>query len=47
MHVHIQVSTGNTLQEQPQLRETMNNTERCIHPDIRVTYINTVKFIDK
>jgi hypothetical protein len=38
------VSTGNTFQDLPRLRETVDNTESYIEPDFRVTYINTVKF---
>jgi hypothetical protein len=38
-----QLNTGSTFQELPRLRETADNTERCVC-DIRVTYINTVKF---
>jgi hypothetical protein len=38
------VSTCNTFQDLPRLRETADNTERYIKRDIRVTYINTVKF---
>jgi hypothetical protein len=41
------VSTGNTVQDLPQLRETADNTDCYILRDTRVTYINTVKFIDK
>jgi hypothetical protein len=41
------VSTGNTFQDLPRLRETADNTERYIYRDIRVTNINTVKCIDK
>jgi hypothetical protein len=40
------VSTGNTFQDLPLLRETADNTERYIVGSIRVTNINTVKFID-
>jgi len=38
------VSVGNTFQDLPRLRETMDNTEHYIYCDIRVTYINMVKF---
>jgi hypothetical protein len=38
------VSTGNTFQYLPRLREIADNTERYIYRDIRVTYINMVKF---
>jgi hypothetical protein len=38
------VFTGNTFQYLPRLNETADNTERYILRDIRVTYINTVKF---
>jgi hypothetical protein len=38
---------GNTFQDLLRLRETADNTERYIERDIRVTNINTVKFIDK
>jgi hypothetical protein len=34
------VDTGNTFQDLTRLRETADNTER----DVRVAYINTVKF---
>jgi hypothetical protein len=40
MYSSAPVSTGNTLQDLPRLCETADNTER----DIRVTYVNTVKF---
>jgi hypothetical protein len=38
------VSTGNTFQDLPRLRETPDNTESYIYRDIRVTNINTAKF---
>jgi hypothetical protein len=38
------VSMCNTFQDLPRLCETAYNTERYIKRDIRVTYINTVKF---
>jgi len=38
------VSTGNMFQDLPRLRGTADNTERYIQGEIRVTYINTVKF---
>jgi hypothetical protein len=38
------VFTGNTFQDLPRLSETADNTKRCIYRDIRVAYINTVKF---
>jgi hypothetical protein len=38
------VSTGNTFQDLPRLRETADNTERYIQRNIRETNINTVKF---
>jgi len=38
------VSKGNTFQDLPWLREIADNIERYIQRDIRVTYINTVKF---
>jgi hypothetical protein len=38
------VSTGNTFQDLPRLRETADNTKHYIYRDIRVTYINTVQF---
>jgi hypothetical protein len=34
------VSTGNTFQDLPRLRESANNTERYISRDIRVIYVN-------
>jgi hypothetical protein len=37
------VSAGNAFQDLPRLRETADYTERYIC-DIRVTYINTLKF---
>jgi hypothetical protein len=38
------ISTDNTFQDLLQLRETVDNTERYIQHDIRVTNINVVKF---
>jgi hypothetical protein len=38
------ISASNTFQDLPQLRETADNTKHYICRDIRVTYINTVKF---
>jgi hypothetical protein len=38
------VSTGNTFQDLPRLRETADNTERYKQHDIRITNINAVKF---
>jgi hypothetical protein len=37
------VSTGNTFQDLPRLREATDNTERYIKRDTSVTCINTVK----
>jgi hypothetical protein len=39
------VSTGNTFQDLPQLRETADNTESYIKRDILITYINMVMFV--
>jgi hypothetical protein len=44
MYSSAPVPTGNTFQDLPRLRETADNTERYIQRDIRVTYINMVKF---
>jgi hypothetical protein len=37
-------STGNMFQDITGLHETANDTERLVYRDIRVTYINMVKF---
>jgi hypothetical protein len=44
MYSSAPVSTGNTFQDLSRLREPADNTERYLLRDIRVTYINTVKF---
>jgi hypothetical protein len=41
------ISAGNMYQHLLQLRETVDNTERYTQRGIRVSNINTVKFIDK
>jgi hypothetical protein len=38
------VCVGNTFKDLPQLHETADNPGRCIKRDIRLTYLNTVKF---
>jgi hypothetical protein len=42
-----QIPAGNTFQDIPRLCETADNFERNIYCDVRVTNINTVRFIDK
>jgi hypothetical protein len=47
MYSSAPVFTGNTFQDLPRLSETADGTEHYVQRDIRVTYINPVKFIDK
>jgi hypothetical protein len=41
------ISMGNMFQNLLRTRETVDNTKHYIQRDIRVTYINTVQFIDE